>query len=179
MDITLVEKVKTGFPSNIEFPNILSQLCSWDEEENGDRTISGSFELYVYGRNSFSRWVDREDAQNHFGIFGLSPDGGMYCVWLQDNGNQPIVYIGNDQFAMVVAKNIEEFLKLLAIGYDEICGPDLSQPPEEESGINRKFQAWVSQKLGAPIPTTGQAIVDLAKAESDDIREWLTANCTW
>jgi hypothetical protein len=179
MNATLAEKVQTGFPTSMKFPDILSQLSSWDEGENQDRTISGSFELYTYGRDSLSRWIDQEAARNRLGIFGLTPDGGMYCIWLQDNGNQPVVYIGNDQFAMLLAKDIEDFLRLLAIGYDEICGPDLSHPPEEESGINKNFQAWVSQKLNTTIPAVGQGIVDQAKIESDDIGEWLSANCTW
>jgi hypothetical protein len=179
MTSNLLEKVRTGFPSTIDFPDILSQLCNWDENENQDSTISGYFELHENGRDFFSRIIDREETRNRLGIFGSSPDGGLYCIWLQDNGKQPVVYIGSGQFAMVLSANIEDFLKLLAIGYNEICGPDLSQPPEPGSLVNRKFQTWISQILNTSVPLTGQNIVDNATRDSDDINSWLSANCTW
>ncbi len=179
MTLSLTEKVKNGFPREIEFPEILSQLCSWQESENSDRGLSGYFELFENGREVISAWIDREEAQKRLAMFGMSPDGGLYCIWLQDNGKKPIIYIGSGQDARVFAKNIEDFIILLAIGYNDICRADMSQPPEEGSLINPKLQAWASQKLNVNIPTAGQEIVDIAIRESDNIYEWLVANCTW
>lgn len=176
---TLLDRVKIGFPSTIDFPPILSQLCEWDENENQDDTISGYFELQQYGRDILSRLIDKDNIRDRFGLFGLNSDGGLYCVWLQDNGEQPVVYIGSVGSARVLTKNIEDFLLLLAIGYDEVGRADFSQPPESESSINIKFQDWVKQKLNSSIPATGEAIVNLAIEESDNLVNWLKANCKW
>jgi hypothetical protein len=141
--------------------------------------LSGYFELFENGRDVISAWIDREEAQKKLAMFGMSSDGGLYCIWQQDNGKQPIVYIGSGQDARVFAKDIQDFITLLAIGYNDICSADLSQPPEDASLINPKFQAWVAQGLNVNVPATGQQIVDVALEESDNIYEWLVANCTW
>jgi hypothetical protein len=176
---TLLDKVKMGFPSTIDFPPILSQLCEWDENENQGDTISGYFELQQYGRDILSRLIDKDNIRDRFGLFGLNSDGGLYCVWLQDNGKQPVVYIGSGSSARVLTQNIEDFLLLLAIGYDEVGRADFSQPPESESSVNTNFQDWVKQRLNSSIPETGEAIVNLAIEKSDDLGDWLKANCKW
>ncbi|WP_310489720.1 hypothetical protein [Chamaesiphon sp. VAR_69_metabat_338] len=177
--MNLTEKVKTGFPQEIEFPELLSQLCSWHEHQNFDKKLSGYFELFENDREVISAWVDRAETQKRLAVFGMSPDGGLYCIWLQNNGKKPIVYLGSGQDARVFAKDIQDFIALLAIGYNDICSADMSQPPDEGSLINPKFQAWVDRVLNVNIPVTGRQIVDAAVRESDNIYEWLVANCTW
>jgi hypothetical protein len=177
MTLDLAERVKIGFPKAIEFPEILTQLCIWHERENSSKTVSGYFEFFEGDRSVIDAWVSQESAQNRFGMFGMSVDGGLYCVWVQDDGKQPVIYLGSGQSARVLAKDVEDFLVLLAIGYDEVCfAAPPEHPPEDPARINPQFQAWVRQTLTRDIPITGQTIVATAMNEYDDLFEWLIAN---
>jgi hypothetical protein len=175
--LSLTDKVKAGFPESIEFPAILSQLCYWLEQENSDKPLSGYFELFEGNRAiAISAWIDQEAIQEKLGIFGMSADGGLYCIWLQDNGKESVIYLGSGQNATVLARNIEDFILLLAVGYNDICFADVTQPPEAGSLVNPEFQVWVRQALDAEIPVTGQEIVETAKVGCDNVYRWLVAN---
>jgi hypothetical protein len=175
--MTLTDIVKAGFPESIEFPDILSQLCHWHEHENADSPLSGYFEFFEGNREvTISAWIDQEEIQKRFGILGMSADGGLYCIWSQEDGKQPVVYLGSGQNASVLAKDIEDFMLLLAIGYNDLCFADVTQSPEEGSSINPKFQAWASQVMNRVVPATGQEIVEVAKAECDSVYDWLVAH---
>lgn len=69
--------------------------------------------------------------------------------------------------ACVLADDPIDFLRLLAIGYDEICWPEkLSTPPnadrrEDEPIIlpNLAYQEWVRKTFSVSIPRVGTEIV--------------------
>jgi hypothetical protein len=176
MSLNLAERVKTGFPEGIDFPEVLSQLCFWAEGQ--DNTIGGYFEFHEYGRDFFSNLIEEEEHQKRFAIFGLHADASVYCLWLQDNGKKPVVFLGKNAYATIMAASIEEFLVLVAIGYNDLSAADKSLPPAaDDCYVNEQFQDWLNKTLNITIPTTGQAIVDKAIKECDDISQWLTANC--
>jgi hypothetical protein len=180
MSLNLAGMVRTGFPEQINFPDVLSQLCFWHENINEDteNTIGGDFELHGSGRDFFSALVEEEEHQNRFAIFGDHADASVYCIWLQDNGKQPVVFLSKNLHATILASSIEEFILLLAIGYNDLPNADKTLPPESDKCyINSQFQDWVYQTLKTSIPTTGQAIIDKAINECDDIQEWLSTNC--
>ena len=64
-----------------------------------------------------------------------------------------------------LAQNGLDFLRLLAIGYDEICwDSELPQPPNhDEDGLfvkpNLPFRAWVENTFRTTIPELGTEIV--------------------
>lgn len=175
MTTTLTQKIQAGFSSEIGFPEPLLHFCSWVEAHN--EPFSGTFEMCDDGIDVLSRWIEEKEMQKKLGVFGASTSRGLYCVWLQENGRKPIVYIGSGGFTMVLASDIKNFIILLAIGYNEPFNDDLSVAPESDEGINIKFQSWVSETFNVSIPVTGQQIIDLAVQESDEFDKWLSANC--
>lgn len=180
MNANLSDRVKAGFPEGMVFPEVLSQLCFWHENQNEDKnnTISGDFELHEHGRSFFSALIESEEHQKRFAVFGVHADASVYCVWLQDDGKKPVVFLSKNLYAKMMAASMEEFIVLLAIGYNDLPAADKTLPPAaNDCCINEQFQAWVSQILNVNIPKTGQAIVDKAISECDDISKWLTANC--
>lgn len=81
--------------------------------------------------------------------------------------------------ACVLAETAADFIRLLAIGYDEICWPNvLVQPPNslpDEPFVrpNLEFQKWVTQDLGLSIPERGSEIVlnisEYGDEDSEDV----------
>ena len=119
-------------------------------------------------------------------------DGSVAAFWLDDNGVQQIVHIGSGSgstLGCVLCNDPVDFLRLIAIGYDEICWNDeFSSSPQEafsKNGFvvkpNLKFQDWVSHEFQTTIPNTALEIVknpaEIGDANSGDpFCEWLMQN---
>ncbi len=94
-------------------------------------------------------------------------DGSMAAFWLADDGSQKIVQLGSGSGSTtlcVLADDPIDFLRLLAVGYDEICwGEALSEPPNQAGEFvvepNRPFAEWVKETFRTTIPDRGSAIV--------------------
>lgn len=174
MDADLIRR---HFPSTIPFPAELAQLCQW-HTENGD-PISGDFRLDEDEYGFIARWFgsdeDRElqPVEDRFGLFGAGPDGSLYAIWLQDDGRSPIVHMGSEgQKNLVLAANMLDFVRLLAIGYAEIGFSEYYWEPQPE-GINPRFQQWVTETFKVTIPVAGAAIIIPAQQEHDDFQAWI------
>ncbi len=91
----------------------------------------------------------------------------MAAFWLDDDGSQKIVHLGSgtgSTTVCVLAEDPVDFLRLLAIGYDEICWGDLySDVPNADGDVvvepNRVFADWVSQTFAVTIPERASEIV--------------------
>jgi hypothetical protein len=159
------------FPSAIPFPEELRSLFLW--KENHGYPISGEFELREHDDKSVVLWFGSDRAVGRLGIFGAGPDGSMYALWLQDNGDSRVVHLGSEgRNLFVLARDMREFLLLLAVGYLEIGFEDLSQPPDAE-GINPKFRKWVASQLSCVVPATGGEIVRQAQCTSENFETWV------
>lgn len=164
------ELLQNTFPEKVGFPDALAQLCEW-HEING-YPISGSFELYADMHDSIALWFGTSAVNDRFGVFGTGPDGSLYAIWHQDDGRQPIVHMGSEgQNNFVLALNFLEFLRLLAIGYDEIGFDDLSRPPSDAPNLT--FQRWVMETFAVSIPATGAKITNAAQEAHDDFQAWI------
>jgi hypothetical protein len=113
----------------------------------------------------------------------------MGAFWLDDSGIQHIVHLGSGSGSIltcVLATDAVDFLRLLAIGYDEICwDDDFDKPPNAKGGTfvhpNVEFQKWVSNTFAVEIPRTAAEIVlhpsKMGAAQSDDpFWQWVEKN---
>lgn len=165
------EEFARSFPSSIPLPNELLALCHW-YQRNGT-PISGYFRLCQHEDQTIRFWFGSEKAIGSLGIFGATPDGSLYCVWRQDDGRTPIVHLGSEgEGNFVLASNTLDFLRLLAIGYDEIGFADLSSPPDGED-VNPAFQAWVTDTFNVSIPEVGAEITRPAQDVHNDFQDWI------
>ena len=81
----------------------------------------------------------------------------------------------------VLAHSGLDFLRLLAIGYDEICwDEDFSAPPNSDDFIvhpNLKFQQWLKDTFKTMIPQTALELVTPAHLDdenpSDEFLIWV------
>ena len=164
-----VEQFRETFPSDIAVPDELAQFCRWHELDSP--TVSG-FRLYADVDNSIELWFGTPTVVDRFGVFGSGSDGSLFAIWRQDDGRQPVVFMDSDgQDNFVLASNCVDFLRLLAVGYDEIGFDNLSQPPEEAP--DSQFRDWVKQTFAVAIPRFGDEIVEAAMDTHDDFQAWI------
>lgn len=146
-----------------------------DNERLGGTRI----EFYAEGNVNLNYWFGHEKPEilNRVCVFAQTgSDGSMAAFWLDDVGNQKIVHLGSGSgstLVCVLADNAVDFLRLLAIGYAEICWKeDLLAPPNSGDPAffvhpNTKFRHWVENAFSVTIPETAAEIVKFP-SEMDD-----------
>lgn len=110
-----------------------------------------------------------EEVKRRLLVFARSGADGSECaLWLDDEGHTQIVHIGSGSGSVmtcILVKNALDFLRLLAIGYDEICwDEEYSSPPNSNKDNtfvhpNTQYQEWVQNTFHTTIPAIGLEIV--------------------
>ena len=110
-----------------------------------------------------------EEVKRRLLVFAQSGADGSECaLWLDDEGRTQIVHIGSGSGSMmtcILVKNALDFLRLLAIGYDEICWDEYySLPPNSDKNEmfvhpNTQYQEWVQNTFHTTIPKIGLEVV--------------------
>lgn len=96
----------------------------WTETERPGGT---NIRFFAEGNVNLLYWFghDRADVLNRLCVFAKTgADGSMAAFWIDDAGKQCIVHMGSGSGALlccVLAETPIDFLRLIAIGYDEIC----------------------------------------------------------
>jgi hypothetical protein len=140
---------------------------SWTDDSREGGTM---VEFVAYGGEDLHEWVGgKEPIGRRPHVFARTgADGSTAALWLNDVDQLKIVHLGSYSGSMlncILAENAVDFLRLLAIGYDEICWNDeFSVPPSMvNTGIvvkpNESFQQWVRDTFHVTIPATALEIV--------------------
>lgn len=169
------DDIKKGFPPNIPFPRELEQLIDWTIQ-NG-YPISGCFELRAGDADTMFYWFGFRHVDDKLAQFGAGPDGSLYCIWDAGENCYPVVHLGSEGNEIkVLASNFKDFLRLLAIGYDELGCEDLTKPPEETE-VNFAFQNWVKNQFNTNIPTNGSEFIALEENGKCRFENWVDHVC--
>ena len=144
-----------------------------DEPKNRDEELR----YWFYGE-------DRElaaEIKRRLCVFaGSGSEGSMCALWMDDAGETKIVHMGygsGSTMTCVLTRNGLDFLRLLAIGYDEICWSEaFSSPPnsdEDELFVhpNEPFKQWVRERFKTTIPQTALEIATPADMDDDEPRD--------
>ncbi|QDQ82064.1 SMI1/KNR4 family protein [Paraburkholderia megapolitana] len=153
-----------------------------------------NIEFAAEGNANLKYWFghERTEVMERLCVFAKTgAEGSMAAFWLDPNGQQKIVHLGSGSGSTtvcVLALDAVDFLRLLAIGYDEICwGDQFSAPPNAGSeplfsvAPNEKFQEWLRATFNVTVPSIGLDIVphpdDMHNASSKDaFNRWVAAN---
>ena len=141
---------------------------SWtDNERIGGTMITFNVDEESY-RNELLEIQYKEhldEVKRRLLVFARSGADGSECaLWLDDEGHTQIVHIGSGSGSMmtcILVKNALDFLRLLAIGYDEICwDEDYPLPPNSNKDNtfvhpNTQYQEWVQNTFHTTIPKIG------------------------
>jgi hypothetical protein len=163
--------------------------AEWTDTERPGGTI---IEFFAEGNTDLKYWFghQRPEILNRVCVFAKTgSDGSMAAFWIDDHEKQRIVHLGSGSgstLVCVLADDPVDFLRLLAIGYDEICWDEaFDKPPNEGSEFlvhpNIEFQHWVSKTFSASIPKTAAEIVRHPshmgdKQSSDAFFQWVENN---
>ena len=163
--------------------------AGWTDNERPGGTI---IEFAAEGNVNLHYWFghERREVLDRLCVFAKTgAEGSMAAFWIDDDGKQRIVHLGSGSgstMCCVLADDPIEFLRLLAIGYDEICWNEaFSEPPNTDDDMivhpNIKFQSWVQQTFDVAIPSTALEIVktpaEMGDANStDEFCQWVERN---
>lgn len=157
--------------------------ASWTERERQGGT---NIEFFAEGNINLEYWFGHKkpEVMNRLCVFAKTgAEGSMAAFWLDDDGQQRIVHLGSGSgstLVCVLADDPVDFLRLIAIGYDEICWNEMfDRPPNDEERSdgflvhpNIAFQAWVRETFSVTIPRTASEIVkhpsEMGDTESQD-----------
>ena len=145
---------------------------SWKEEEReGGTDIAFSVLKNIDREEVLENYYKKhkDEVRRRLLVFAQSGADGSECaLWLDDEGHTQIVHIGSGSGSMmtcILVKNALDFLRLLAIGYDEICwDEDYPFPPNSNKDNtfvhpNTQYQEWVQNTFHTTIPKIGLEIV--------------------
>ena len=145
---------------------------SWKEEEReGGTDIAFSVLKNIDREEVLENYYKKhkDEVRRRLLVFAQSGANGSECaLWLDDEGHTQIVHIGSGSGSMmtcILVKNALDFLRLLAIGYDEICwDEDYPLPPNSNKDNtfvypNTQYQEWVQNTFHTTIPKIGLEVV--------------------
>ena len=141
---------------------------SWKEEEReGGTDIAFSVLKNIDREEVLENYYKKhkDEVRRRLLVFAQSGADGSECaLWLDDDGRTQIVHIGSGSGSMmtcILVKNALDFLRLLAIGYDEICWdedyPLLPNSNKDNTFVhpNTQYQEWVQNTFHTTIPKIG------------------------
>ncbi|TPN82796.1 hypothetical protein [Aquimarina algicola] len=170
-----LEDIKEKIPPTIEIPKEFDLFYEWTKEHE-EEVISGCFEWRSNYAEFIEGWFGANKAEK-FGMFGAGSTGNIYAFWINENGTQKIVHIGSEgEEMLIIADNFIDFLRFLAIGYDDpsedmnktIFDYYIGEYGEEEGQeeleyyVNTEFQNWVRETFNVTIPKKGIEIINIS-----------------
>ena len=145
---------------------------SWKEEEReGGTDIAFSVLKNIDREEVLENYYKKhkDEVRRRLLVFAQSGADGSECaLWLDDEGHTQIVHIGSGSGSVmtcILVKNALDFLRLLSIGYDEICwDEDYPLPPNSNKDNtfvhpNTQYQEWVQNTFHTTIPKIGLEVV--------------------
>lgn len=186
---------KNGFYEDTEDGRIgylypISKLrAKWGDNERPGGTL---VEFYAEKDCDLMYFIN-EKTKGRLRVFARTGgDGSMAAFWIDDEGRQKIVHIGSgsgSMLACVLCDDPLDFLRLIAIGYDEICWNDEFEFTPCESFKNNnyvvqpnlKYQDWLVNEFQTSIPERASEIVKEPaefgdEDSSDPFCKWLIEN---
>lgn len=138
-----------------------------------ERPGGTSIEFFAEGNVNLDYWFghERPEVLDRLCVFAKTGgEGSMAALWLDPNDEQKIVHLGSGSgstMVCVLAQDPIDFLRLLAIGYDEICwGDEFAWPPNSHAAgdslvvhPNVSYQEWLKTTFAVTIPQTGAEVV--------------------
>lgn len=153
--------------------NLLKEL----QDEVGRMYLADGFELLEYGDDSGLRagWSkDPEFLGRLIPFAQANGSGSFYAFWRVDDraelGTLPVVVFGDEGGQYVVARDVREFLRLLALDTEVTVAFDeayfyLDPDEDEHSDGHEAYVAWLGERFGLTVPEDADAVVAAAEAK--------------
>ena len=206
-----VDAMYASFPSGIRVPDPLVQFFQWIEDNGLYRNFDGEgyqhaiidpaaedscIGIVPVDPDHARQWLDKRDPYAHLRLAPFCRTGGegsYAALWLDNAGAVQIVHMGSGSGSVLIGIMVDDpvnFLRLLAIGYNELCWgevhgltpeqvveaehPDIADYDEEELEYVQRpvppiaLQQWVSNTFGVSIPATASEIMPVLPSMDAD-----------
>ena len=187
MENLLLKQLREALPQGMRVPSEIEALYMWIEANGFASDEDGRRCGYLYPQDKMhASWGEEEreldaEIKNRLCVFASSgKDGSMCALWMDDAGETKIVHMGSGSgstMTCVLTRNGLDFLRLLAIGYDEICWSEaFSSPPnsdEDELFVhpNEPFKQWVRERFKTTIPQTALEVATPADMDDNEPKD--------
>ncbi|MCA8919494.1 MAG: SMI1/KNR4 family protein [Planctomycetes bacterium] len=185
----------------MSLPNEFEQLFNWLERSgrvvehhgvrHGEAPRGAEFYFMPEGNQYLHHWFGTDDPKviGRVSIIARTgADGSMAGIWLDGSGGQKFVHLGSGSgstLTCVLAADPVDFLRLTAIGYDELCWPfEFDTAPSADGDVagvdDPEYREWVTSTFSVEIPETASEIVKQpdemqTKEPRDEFCRWLAA----
>ncbi|MFC9586655.1 SMI1/KNR4 family protein [Streptomyces yangpuensis] len=150
---------------------------------DGDGVDFEPFEAFLSAEDTddwFRAWTGNNELDGDaFRVFGQDGSGGYAAFWLVRPGRpeaeQPVVFLGSEGETGVVARDLRDFLWLLADG----CGPYEAAAPYGADRTSRPDEALtaVAVRFAPDARSTAAAVVERAAEEFPGFDDMITELC--
>ncbi len=152
-------RATTGLP---DLPHALRELIDF-QNRTGYESYCCGFGVDVQDATVFRSWTDHEALVDQlFGIGQANRSGSLYAFWRTDAAQpmhlQPIVAFGDEGGAWVVARTLDEFLRVLSFDAEpEISDEGVRFARDDEASEHKsKYAAFLKKRDLAPIRKTDE-----------------------
>ena len=131
---------------------------------------------------------DKPDFNSRLKVFARTGgDGSSAAFWIDNDGKQQIVHLGSGSGSVMIGKWVNsplDFLRLIAIGYDELCWPEYYKKrpkdliePNDEFHPPLQLAQWLKNEYGATVPQKASEIVgnmsEIGEPSDDPFCSWI------
>lgn len=170
------------FSPSKEFPAVLSRLHLLDfDYADGEGIDFEPYASFMSGEDCsrwFRAWTGNDEADgDRFLIFGQDGTGGYAAFWSHEHPasllDRPIVFLGSEGAVGVVAKNLDDYLWLLASGHGPL---EAVEYPDDDRAANAVFTAFAEEHAKSSKRTVSTLLSE-AHAAYPGFTDWVRAQC--
>jgi hypothetical protein len=114
-----VAPAKIGPAAKEKFPEVLARLAAVGEDEGFGEDVDLEL-MSEFDTGGPEAWTGNPEAEHYFRVFGADGSGGLLAFWLVEAGKplaeQPIVFLESEGAMGIVARNLADFVVMLADG---------------------------------------------------------------
>lgn len=192
---TFLEEMKESFPKNIPMPPEIEAMFIWLEEKgfvhkytSFDKRYANLYPEHLLDQGgAFSHFipVERDTTKYYTGnddpmvndrlalFVNIDSTGDLAGLWQDEDGSLKYVYVGaHGEPGCILTDNAIDFLRLLAIGYDNVALSNYNKTATEdyleylEAGSQLpiepiEFREWVEKTFAVKVPKYGKEIVKI------------------
>lgn len=207
------QRMIDSFPPGLAVPDVLARFFAWQEAHGlvrafragGDyaqidtQSEAGCMYTAPVDPGYAEAWLSaapQAERDRLAAFFRTGGDGSYAALWRDDAGASHIVHLGSGSGSTmlgILASEPVDFLRLLAIGYEELCWPEqFDQLPAEIDAENEyldgppwdralALRQWVETAFGVTVPPRASdmlgRIADMGDGEDADpflrwVRRW-------
>lgn len=178
---TFAAQLQTRLPVGFAIPEPLERAWTWMEARGWGRAAAHGYYLTPYAGErqlgvvfssalELDGWFDAGQPGFDRLVPFVELDGGgsVGVLWMDDDGEIQVGALGGGGQVCLLAANALDFLRLVAIGYDEI-GMFLNGEPSDDESVDghAEFRRWVQAEFDVVVPAAWQY------ADPDPFNVWV------